>query len=138
MGDDSLGLTRSCVTAIFVPTTGYSYLDLHLMGLISSAEVPDLIVLKNLTRVGKERDGHTRFKAERTMVTIQDVIAAVGPRLRMLITPKENFNTEIVVVGEHLQSPSHELIEQANGRQQWIRLLGDSNGTSRLDAANPR
>ena len=65
----------------FVPATGYSYLDLYLMGLISAAEVPDFFVLQNLTQVGKDANGHAIFKAERTKVTIQDVIAAEGPRL---------------------------------------------------------
>jgi len=27
----------------FVPATGYSYLDLYLMGVISAAEVPDFL-----------------------------------------------------------------------------------------------
>ena len=54
----------------FVPATGYSYLDLYLMGLISAAEVPDFFVLQNFTRVGKNANGHTTFKAECTKVTI--------------------------------------------------------------------
>jgi hypothetical protein len=32
----------------YVPATGFSYLDLYLMGLISPAEVPDFFILRNL------------------------------------------------------------------------------------------
>src|SRR5882724_8405936 len=59
----------------YVPATGYSYLDLYLMGLISPAEVPDFFILRNLTPAGKDGNGHPIFRADRTKVTIQDVIA---------------------------------------------------------------
>ncbi len=38
----------------YVPATGYSYLDLYLMGLISPAEVPDFFILRNLVPTGKD------------------------------------------------------------------------------------
>jgi len=34
------------------PATGYSYLDLYLMGLIAAAEVPDFFIVRPMTRVG--------------------------------------------------------------------------------------
>ena len=64
----------------YVPATGWSYLDLYLMGLISPAEVPDFFILRNLVPAGKDANGHPIFKADRTKVTIQDVIAAEGER----------------------------------------------------------
>jgi hypothetical protein len=104
-----------------VPATGYSYLDLYLMGLVPAAEVPDFFLLKHLVPVGKDTNGHPIFKAERTKVTIQDVVAVEGPRLPDVDRSQRKFNTGIVVVVEHGQSPSLELIERANGiRQQWI------------------
>src|SRR4029077_7147215 len=36
----------------YVPATGYSYLDLYLMGLISPSEVPDFFILRRLTPAG--------------------------------------------------------------------------------------
>jgi len=105
----------------YVPATGYSYLDLYLMGLISAAEVPDFFMLNNLVAVGKDANGHRIFKADRTKVTIQDVIAVEGPRLPDVDHSQREFNTGIVVVVEHGRSPSPELIERANGiRYQWI------------------
>lgn len=49
-----------------MPETGYSYLDLYLMGRISSAEMPDFFILKNLVPAGKNANGHPIFKADRT------------------------------------------------------------------------
>jgi hypothetical protein len=45
---------------------------------------------------------------------------------------QREFNTGIVVVVEHGQSPSHELIERANGiRNQWIDYWETSTGPAR-------
>lgn len=123
----------------FVPATGYSYLDLYLMGLISAAEVPDFFILNNLVRVGKDTSGRPIFKAQRTKVTIQDVIAAEGPRLPDVDRSQRKFNTGIVVVVEHGQSPTHELIERANSiREQWIRYWETTTGRRASMTANSR
>ena len=113
----------------FVPATGYSYLDLYFMGLISAAEVPDFFILKNLAQAGKDTNGHPLFRAERMKVTIQDVIAAEGPRLPDVYHSQRKFITGVVVVVEHGQSPSPQLIEQANGiRRQWIEYWETTTG----------
>ena len=39
----------------YVPATGWSYLDLYLMGFISPAEVPDFFILRKLVPVGRRR-----------------------------------------------------------------------------------
>ena len=123
----------------FVPATGYSYLDLYLMGLISAAEVPDFFFLKNLTRVGKDVNGRTIFKAERIKVTIQDVIAAGGSRSPDADHSQRNFNIGIVVVVEHGRTPSHTLMERANGiRQQWIQFWQTTTGNRASMTTNPR
>jgi len=123
----------------FVPATGYSYLDLYLMGLISAAEVPDFFLLKNLVRVGKDTNGHPVFRAERTKVTIQDVIAAAGPRLPDVDHSQRKFNTGIVGVVEHGRRPSRELLERANGiRQQWMEYWETTTGHRASMTANPR
>lgn len=123
----------------FVPATGYSYLDLYLMGLISAAEVPDFFLLKNLAPTGKDANGHAIFKADRTKVTIQDVIAAEGPRLPDVTHSQRKFNTGIVVVVEHGKSPSHELIERANGiRRQWTYYWDTVTAHRASMTTNPR
>lgn len=122
----------------FVPATGYSYLDLYLMGFISAAEVPDFFILKNLVPAGKDADGRRMFKADRIKVTIQDVIAAEGPRLPDVDHSQRKFNTGIVVMVEHGHSPSRELIERANGiRQQWIDFWERTTGNRASMSVNP-
>jgi hypothetical protein len=122
----------------FVPAAGYSHLDLYLMGLISADEVPDFFILKNLARMGKDANGHPIFKADRTKVTIQDVIAASGPRLPDVDHSPRKFNTGFVVVVEHGHSPSPGLIEQANGiRRQWIDYWATATGHRASMTASP-
>ena len=113
----------------YVPATGYSHLDLYLMGLISAAEVPDFFILKNLVPAGKDANGHPIFKADRTKVAIQDVIAIEGPRLPDVDHSQRKFNTGFVVIVEHGQKPSRELIDRANGiRRQWIDYWATTTG----------
>jgi hypothetical protein len=72
-------------------------------------------------------------------VTIQDVIAVEGPRLPDVDHSQREFNTGIVVVVEHGQSPSHELTERANGiRNQWIDYWETSTGHRASMTANTR
>jgi hypothetical protein len=123
----------------YVPATGYSYLDLYLMGLISAAEVPDFFILKNLVPNGKDEHERPIFKADRTKVTIQDVIAAEGPRFPDVDHSQRNFNTGFVIVVEHGQNPSHDLVERANQiRQQWIDYWDRTTGHRASMATNPR
>ena len=105
----------------FVPASGYSYLDLYLMGLIAAAEVPDFFIVRPLVRTGTDANGRPIFKGQRMGITIQDVIAAEGPRLPDVNHSQRHFNTGIVVIVEHGRTPSAELIKRANGiRGQWI------------------
>lgn len=123
----------------YVPATGWSYLDLYLMGLISAAEVPDFFILRNLVPAGKDVNGHPMFKADRTKVTIQDVIAAEGPRLPGVDKSQREFNTGIVIVVQHGEKPSRELIERAEGiRKQWIEYFPITTGHRSSMTANPR
>ena len=123
----------------YVPATGYSYLDLYLMGLISAVEVPDFFILKNLVSAGKDANGHPIFKADRTKVTIQDVIAAEGPRVPDVDHSQKKFNTGIVVVVEHGHLPSLELLERANGiRMQWIDYWETTTGHRASMTTSPR
>jgi hypothetical protein len=105
----------------YVPATGWSHLDLYLMGLIAPSEVPDFFILRNLVAAGREATGRPIFKADRTKITIQDVIAVEGPRLPDVDHSQKKFNTGMVVVVEHGTKPSLELIERTNGiRLRWM------------------
>jgi len=123
----------------FVPATGYSHLDLYLMGLISAAEVPDFFLLKNLVPVGRDGGGHPVFKADRTKVTIADVIALEGPRLPDADHSQREFNTGIVVVVEHGHSPTRNLTDRADGiRRRWIDYWATTTGHRASMTATPR
>ncbi len=122
----------------YVPATGWSYLDLYLMGLISPAEVPDFFILRNLVPIGKDANGHSIFKADRSRVTIQDVIAAEGERSPGADKSQRQFNTGMVFVVQHGARPSSEVMERANGiRKQWIDYFSITTGRRASMTANP-
>lgn len=123
----------------YVPATGYSYLDLYLMGLLAPLEVPDFFILRNLVPAGTDRNGHPIFKADRTKVTIEDVIAAEGPRLPDIDHSQRQFNTGMVVVVEHGKTPSKALLERTEGiRERWIDYFAAVTGHRASMTANPR
>jgi hypothetical protein len=113
----------------YVPATGYSYLDLYLMGLISPAEVSDFFLLKNLVPSGTDANGHPIFKADRTKVMIQDVIAEEGPREPDVDHSQRKFTTGMVLIVEDGHQPSDELIDRTNGiAKQWIDYWAGTTG----------
>ena len=123
----------------YVPATGWSYLDLYLMGLISAAEVPDFFILRNLVSAGKDTNGHAMVKADRTKLTVQDVIREEGPRLPGVDKSQREFNTGTVIVVQHGEKPSHELVERAEGiRKEWMDYFSITTGHRASMTANPR
>jgi hypothetical protein len=122
----------------YVPATGYSYLDLYLMGLISPAEVPDFFILRNLKDSGRDANGHVIVKADRTKITINDVIAAEGPRMPDVDHAQKNFNTGMVLVVEHGKVPSQKLIDSVNGiGARWIDYWTTTTGHRSTMTVNP-
>jgi hypothetical protein len=72
-------------------------------------------------------------------VTIQDVIAAEGPRVPDVDHSQREFNTGFVLIVEHGQTPSRELVERASGvRQQWIEFWERTTGHRSSMMASPR
>jgi len=122
----------------YVPATGYSYLDLYLMGLVSPTEVPDFFLLKDLVPAGKDRAGHPMFKADRVKVGIEDVIAAEGPRQPDVYHSQRNFNTGMVLIVEHGQQPSDALIDKTKGiAKQWIDYWARATGRRAIMTVRP-
>ena len=123
----------------YVPATGYSPLDLYLMGLAAPSEVPDFFILRNLAPAGRDANGHPIFKADRTKVTIQDVIAVEGLRTPTVDKSQKAFNTGMVVVVQHGKTPSRELIDRTNGiREKWMDYWSVTTGRRSTMTANPR
>jgi hypothetical protein len=122
----------------YVPATGYSYLDLYLMGLVSATEVPDFFLLKDLVPAGKDGAGHPMFKADRVKVTIGDVVAAEGPRRPDVYHSQRNFNTGMVLIVEHDRQPSDALIDQTKGiAKQWIDYWARTTGRRAIMTVRP-
>ena len=123
----------------YVPATGWSYLDLYLMGMIAPSEVPDFFILRNLQRVGTDPNGHGIFKGDRTRVTINDVIAAEGPRTPDVDHAQKHFNTGMVLVVEHGNEPSQKLIDAVNGiAPRWVDYWDTTTGHRSTLTTNPR
>jgi hypothetical protein len=109
------------------------------MGLVTPAEVPDFFLLRNLTSAGRDANGHPIFKADRTKVTIQDVIAAEGPRSPGVDKSQRQFNTGMVMVVEHGTKPSRELLERTEGiRKRWIDYWPITTGLRTSMTATPK
>jgi hypothetical protein len=123
----------------YVPATGWSYLDLYLMGLIGPSEVPDFFILRNLIPAGRDSNSHPIFKADRTKVTIRDVIAVEGPRMPDVEHSQKDFNTGMVVVVEHGKTPSKELLDKTEGiRLRWMDYWTTTTGHRSTMTTNPQ
>ena len=96
----------------YVPANGYSHLDLYLMGIIPASEVPDFFILRNLVAVGKDAKGNPTYRGDKVKITIQDVIAANGPRTPPYEQARRQFNTGIVAIVMKGAKPSPELLER--------------------------
>jgi hypothetical protein len=103
----------------FVPAKGFSHLELYLMGLLPPSEVPEMMVLENLARVGEDHDGYPVFLGDPLRFTIEDVIASNGIRLPR--EPRTHFNTGVVGFVLPGEEPSELLLDRMEGiRRAWI------------------
>jgi hypothetical protein len=107
----------------YSPAKGYSWLGLYLMGLAKASEVPPFFILRNLKKTGGEdADGKPIYAGDRTAITIDDVIAAMGPREPDFAHSQKKFNTGIVVMTMPGKQPSKELVSAADAiAEHWVR-----------------
>jgi len=124
----------------YSPAKGFSWLGLYLMGLAKPDEVQPFFVLRNLQRTGQsDAQGHPIYKGDKTVVTIQDVIAAMGPRVPDFDHSQRQFNTAMVVVTEHGKPPSKELLTAAtNIAAHWITYWSKVTGGRASMTVSPR
>ena len=103
------------------PASGFSYLELYLMGLLPASAVPDFFVLRNQRNVGRTPEGNNIVAAEKVPITIQDVIAHNGPRIPSFENSPKAYNTAMVAVTLHGRQPSTAMLDQIEGiRAAWI------------------
>ena len=104
-----------------VPASGYSYLELYLIGVLPPAEVPDFFLLQNIERLGRDDQGRQIVRADRIDITIDDIVAHNGPRVPSVAEAPKEFRNAFVAVVLPGASPSAELLERTDGiRSQWI------------------
>ena len=73
---------------------GFSWLDLYLMGLATPEEVPDMFMLRDLRQMTSDRRGP--YAGEMEVVTMDQIIAAIGPRNPPTERAPKEFNVGFV------------------------------------------
>jgi hypothetical protein len=124
----------------YSPAKGYSWLGLYLMGLAKPSEVPPFFILRNLKRTGQQdANGHPIYTGDKTVITIDDVIAAMGPREPDFDHAQKKFNTAMVVMTLHGKAPSKELITAANNiGEHWIKYWAKTTDGRSQMTTSPR
>ena len=120
------------------PASGFSYLELYLMGFLPASEVPDFFVLRNQRMVGRTPEGNAIYSGEKIPVTIQDVIAHNGPRLPPFDISPKAFNTAMVAVTLKGRKPSAAMLSQLEGiGAAWIAYWSKVTGGVATMSINP-
>ena len=113
--DNGDGTFTQLASGTMNPASGFSYLELYLMGFLPASKVPDFFILRNQQNVGRTPDGQNIVKAEKVTITIQDVIAHNGPRVPSYENSPKALNTAIVAVTLHGRQPSRAMLAQLEG-----------------------
>jgi len=124
----------------YSPAKGWSWFALYLMGLAKPEEVKPFFILRNLQPTGQsDADGHPIFRGEKTVITIENVIAAMGPRVPDFDHAQKAFNTAIVVMTMPGRQPTKELITAANNiSDRWITYWSKTTGGRSTMTVNPK
>ena len=115
--DNNDGTFTQIADAYFVPASGFSYLDLYLMGLIGPERVPDFFIIQDLLEIRTNEDGYKVFSGERVDLTIDNIIASEGPRVPDWNVSQKAFETAFVYV----LAPGEEADPEKLGRLGEIR-----------------
>ena len=94
--DNNDGTYTQIADAYFVPASGFSYLDLYLMGMMDPEDVPDFFMIKNLRELRTDEDGYKVFSGERVDLTIDNIIASEGVRAPDRSASQKDFETAFV------------------------------------------
>ena len=114
---------------------GHSWLDLYLAGLATPDEVPDTFILRNLRRTG----GSRTYTAEKEIITMEQIVAALGPRDPPAARSQKVFNIGFVYLLEPGQDPDQDQLRfhalfLDGALDHWARITG---GRSRLTTELP-
>ena len=92
---------------VFPRPTGYGFLDLYAMGLMRPEEVPDFFLLENISQPTFV-DGQWVVSAEKKVISIDQIIAAMGPRLPPASDSQKSFSTAFILVVPNGTQPAGE------------------------------
>jgi hypothetical protein len=110
--DNGDGTFTQMASGTMNPASGFSYLELYLMGFLPASKVPDFVVLKNQQNVGRTPEGQNIVKADTVKITIQDIIAHNGPRVPSFENSPKALNTAMVAVTIKGRQPSAAMVSQ--------------------------
>ena len=95
-----------------------SALDLYVMGMIPPSEVPETFILHDV----QETDRWDTVRATKVPVRIEDVVAAMGPRVPAADASQKEFKLGIYLLHEDSRPPRADLLERA---QAIIPAIGE-------------
>ena len=127
--DNGDGTFTQLASGTMNPASGFSYLELYLMGFLPASKVPDFFILRNQQNVGRTPEGQNIVKAEKVAITIQDVIAHNGPRVPSFENSPKTQNTAIVAVTLKGRQPAPAMLAQLEGiaaawKAYWSKVTG--------------
>ena len=89
--------------------TGLSALDLYVMGMIPPTQVPDTFLLRDVQQTAT----WGRVRATKVPVRIDDIVAAMGPRLPAADASRKEFGLGVHLLHEDGRPPRADLLERA-------------------------
>ncbi len=127
--DNGDGTFTQLANGTMNPASGFSFLELYLMGFLPAAKVPDFFILRNQQNVGRTPEGQNIVQADKVTITIQDVIAHNGPRVPSFENSPKTQNTAIVAVTLKGRHPSDAMLAQLEGiaaawKGYWSKVTG--------------
>jgi hypothetical protein len=139
MGGGYFTQSGNTFTAAAKSAVGYSWFDLYLMGLASEQEVPAMYVIDNSNpALGPAYTPPSNIVVTGTRhdVTLQQVIAAMGPRrpssatsqkefkvvFVLLTEPGRNVDTDLAAL-ERVRSTFADMFSKATGRRAFVETL---------------
>jgi hypothetical protein len=119
--DNGDGTFTQLANGTMNPASGFSYLELYLMGFLPASGVPDFFILRNQRSVGRTPEGQNIVAAEKVPITIRDVVAHNGPRVPSFEDSPKAYNTAMVAVTINGRKPTDAKLAQLEGiRGAWI------------------
>ena len=109
-------------------TVGFGPLDLYIMGLIPPSEVPPLFIVRSGDVLPEAPpEAGVQLHGERVDLTIDDVIAAEGPRVPSSAQAPHSFNMAFVLVERNGQAPSAASLQKLETfRTRWEAYFGEA------------